>query len=302
MDSIDTEVAFEFPPLFRIFKAGRVERFVGTEIVPPSTDPVTGVQSKDVVISPETGVSARLFLPKTLVPNQKVPLLFYIHGGAFCIESPFSPGYHNHLNSFISKSNAIAVSVNYRLAPEHPVPTGHDDTWKAIQWVASHCNGDGPEPWLNQHADLSRVFMAGDSAGANIANDVAIRAGTIGLAGVNLVGMILIHPFFGNGEPDKLWEFINPTTIGVDDPMLDPRKDPRLAKLGCARVLILIAEKDFLRQRGLGYHEALRKSGWDGAVELVETEGEGHVFHLFNPGCEKAGLLLDKMVSFVNQD
>lgn len=70
MDSTNTQIAFDFSPRFRVLKDGRVERFVGTETVPPSTDPVTGVQSKDVVISPETAVSARLFLPKILDPKQ----------------------------------------------------------------------------------------------------------------------------------------------------------------------------------------------------------------------------------------
>jgi hypothetical protein len=94
MDSSNsTEVAHDHSPFLKIYKDGRIERIVGTEIAPPSLDPQTGVESKDVVISPETGVSARLYIPKTT--PKKLPLLVYFHGGGFCIETAFSPQYHN---------------------------------------------------------------------------------------------------------------------------------------------------------------------------------------------------------------
>jgi hypothetical protein len=44
----------------------------------------------------------------------------------------------------------------------------------------------------------------------------------------------------------------------------------------------------------------LKKSGWSGVVEIVETEGEDHVFHLFNPDCDKAVFMMKQVVSFIN--
>ncbi|KAL6209739.1 hypothetical protein ACLB2K_020679 [Fragaria x ananassa] len=108
MGSISNEIAHEFR-FFRAYKDGRIETFYKTEKIPPSTDSITGVQSKDVVISPE--VSTRIFLPKTHDPTQKLPILFYIHGGGFCLESAFSPIFHKHLTTLAYESNAIAVSV-----------------------------------------------------------------------------------------------------------------------------------------------------------------------------------------------
>lgn len=304
MDSTNTnEVAHDFPPFIRVYKDGRVERLLGTETIPPTTDPITGVQSKDITISQETGVSARIYLPKiTTNSTQKLPLLIYIHGGAFCIESPFSPHYHNHLNLLVSQANVVAVSIHYRRAPEHPLPIAYDDTWEAMQWAFSHKNSDGPEAWLNEQADFDRVFLAGDSAGATIAHNMVRRVGVDGLEGVKIVGIILVHPYFGNNEPSKFLDFIFPTSTGPDDHRIYPAGDSELSRLGCTKVLVFVAEKDGLNGRGKSYHEVLKKSGWDGTVEIVETEGEDHVFHLFNPNCDKADDLVKRMASFVKEN
>ncbi|KAL3597256.1 hypothetical protein D5086_008893 [Populus alba] len=308
MDSSNSnEIVHEFSPFFRIYKNGKVERITADrETVPPSNDPLTGVQTKDTVVSQENSLSVRLFIPKITDPTQKLPLLIYIHGGAFCIESPFSSLYHNYLTDLVHNANVIAVSVQYRRAPEHPLPAAYDDSWAAIQWVASHVNGEGSESWLNEHADFDRTFLAGDSAGANIAHNMAVRAGsTKGLNGVKIVGVVLVHPFFVNNEPDTfspVIEFIFPSVRIYDDPRINPAGagGAELASLGCARVLIFVAGKDRLRDRGVRYYEALKRSGWGGMVEIVETEGEDHVFHLMNPNCAKARVMMEKVVSFIN--
>lgn len=298
------DVAIDFYSLFRIYKDGRVQRFSGTEILPPSPDPQNGtVRSKDIVISPETGLSARLFLPKTAPSDSKLPLLLYLHGGAFCIESPFSPVYHTHVAVLSARANAVALSLHYRRAPENPLPAAFDDAWEAFRWAAGHSDGDGPEEWLNRHADFRRVFFAGDSAGATIAHSVVVRAGlTEGIKELRIAGMVLIHPFFGNEERDKLLEIIFPTSSGTaKDPRLNPGVDPELRRLGCGNVLVFVAEKDRLRERGRSYCEALKKSGWVGKVEIVENQGEKHVFHLLNPGCDNAVALMEKTVSFLKR-
>lgn len=295
------EVAVDFHTLFRIFKDGRIERFAGTEILPPSPDPQDGVvRSKDVVISPETGLSARLFLPKSA---GKLPFLLYIHGGAFCIETPFSPNYHNHVAALAAQANVVALSLHYRRPPEHPLPAAYDDAWEALNWAVAHSGGDGPEEWLNHHADFQRVFVAGDSAGSNIASTVVVRVGSEGVSsGARVIGMVLFHPYFHSGEPNKLLDIIFPTSSGAADPRLNPAgADPKeLAKLGCGNVLIFVAAKDWLKDRGWTYYEAVKKSGWIGKVEIVESEDEDHVFHLINPACGKAVELINKTVSFLN--
>lgn len=302
MDPTTDQIAFDFPQLFRIYKSGRAERFSGTDVTPTSTDPQTGVQSKDVLISPESALSARIFLPRVTDPTRKLPLLIFIHGGAFCAESPYSPLYHNHVSALAAEANVVALSVDYRRAPEHPLPIAYDDAWEAALWAAAHYGGDGPEAWLKDHADFGKVFVAGDSAGANIAHYVVRRAGVDSLGQVKIIGLVAFHPFFSNDVPDRLLEIIFPTNDGPADPRLNPGSDPRLASLGCEKVLILVAEKDFLKDRGWAYYEAVKKSGWSGKLEIEETEGEDHVFHLRNPICDKAVALMNKVVSFLKEE
>ncbi|KAI4298443.1 hypothetical protein L6164_032002 [Bauhinia variegata] len=305
------QVIHDFSPFFKVYEDGRIEKkkdFLPpghvptgsdpTKPVPPGLDPKTGVQTRDVVVSTQTGVSARIFLPKTTVPGQKLPLLVHYHGGGFCIGSPFDAIIHSFLTSLVTLTNAVAISVDYRLAPEHRLPIAYDDSWAALQWIATHSTGQGPEPWLNEHADLKRVFLVGESSGANIAHYVAVRAGATGLVGLNINGLIIAHPFFGTAEVDGLYKFICPTSSGRDDdPKLNPAVDPDLAKLGCEKVLVCVAEKDRLRERGVAYYETLRSSGWGGTVKLVESKGEEHCFHIFNSS--KAVPLLNEMADFI---
>ncbi|KAF5951712.1 probable carboxylesterase 12 [Camellia sinensis] len=320
MDSNILQLAYDLNPFIRVYKDGKVERLMGTEVVPPSTtDPKTGVHSKDLVISPETGVAARLYKPKTTTTDQKLPLLIYFHGGAFFVQTAFSPTYQTFLNSLSSEANAIVVSVDYRRAPENPLPIGYDDSWEAVKWVASHtsavAHGGGlVEEWLRDYADFERVFFGGDSAGANIAHHMAIRVGLEGLlGGVKLVGIVLTNPYFWGKDPiggegtnmdikalmDEFWIKACPSSSGSDDPMINPVVDPNLARLGCSKVLVCVAEKDVLRDRGWLYCEALGKSGWGGVVEIMESEGEDHVFHLEKPNCEKAMDLVKRVISFM---
>ncbi|OIW07918.1 hypothetical protein TanjilG_20019 [Lupinus angustifolius] len=318
--STDDEVAYDFAPFIKVYKNGRVERLIGEEFIPPSLDPTTNVESKDVVISNEEAISVRLFIPKTILDdssnqNQKLPLFVYFHGGAFCIETPFSPNYHNYLNKVVSKANAIGVSVHYRRAPEHPLPFAYDDSWLALKWVASHLGGNGPDGWLNQHADFENVFFSGDSAGANLAHHMGIRVGLEGLPGVKLEGIVLIHPYFWGVDRigsessqefapkvDQLWRIASPSTSGSDDPLINPDKDPNLVNLGTKRLLVFVAEKDLLKDRGYYYKESLEKREWNGIVNVIETKGEDHVFHLFKPTSEEALTLLNDVVTFIKHD
>lgn len=313
---MSNEVAVDFSPLIKVYKDGRVERLHGTDTVPPSLDPDTGVQSNDVVISPETGLSARLYVPPAAkTSNQSLPLLVYFHGGGFLIETAASPAYQNYLNALAAKANVVVLSVDYRLAPEHPVPAAYDDSWSAFKWIASP---DSEESLPSSLSDRRRVYLAGDSLGANIAHYVALKFGVekgLGGVGVELKGIVLVHPYFWGETPisseadgggigpfvKALWLFACPGSSGLDDPLINPEKDPNLGKLGCGRVLVCVAEKDGLKHRGVYYGDVLRKSGWGGAVEVVETKGEEHVFHLMNPGSDNAAELMSTICGFFNK-
>jgi len=148
MESSKQEVVFELPVRLRVHKDCHVERPRPEDFIPPSTDPITGVSSKNIVVVAESKITARLFLPKITDPNEKLAVLVYFHGGAFVVNTPFTTRFHNLVTIIVSEANVVAVSVDYRKAPEHPIPAAYEDLWAALKWVASHSNEDELESWL----------------------------------------------------------------------------------------------------------------------------------------------------------
>ncbi|KAI4375994.1 hypothetical protein MLD38_013797 [Melastoma candidum] len=125
-------------------------------------------------------------------------------------------------------------------------------------------HGKGPETWINEYADFDRVFLAGASAGATIANNIAVRTGTEELDEMTIEGMVLVHPYFGKqGGLKRLVEHLFPTIYdGGNEARIYPTRDlSRYTRLGCERVAVFVVEKDELKKDGVGYVEALRKSG-----------------------------------------
>lgn len=294
----EEELAHNFPPFFKVHTDGKIERYMTFERSSPGSDPSTGVESKDIMVSSETGVNARLFLPETV--DKKLPLLVHYHGGGFCLGSAMDLAFKVFLSKIVAEANVIAISIDYRLAPENPIPTCHNDAWAAFQWIGSHANGLGPEPWLNNHADFGRVYLIGESAGANIAHYVAVTAGANGLDGVNVIGSMMVHPYFGAAEPDAVYQYMCPTSGGFDsDPILNPAVDPNLVKMKSEKILVLVAENDKLKSRGVYYYEVLGKREWNGKIEFYETLGEDHCFHMFNTKSENVEPLMKKLIDFI---
>uniref|UniRef100_A0A0D9VRK3 Alpha/beta hydrolase fold-3 domain-containing protein n=1 Tax=Leersia perrieri TaxID=77586 RepID=A0A0D9VRK3_9ORYZ len=310
----DTEIAFDFQPYLRQYKSGRVVRYGGEPVVPTGTDPVTGVVSRDVHAG--DGARARVYLPPGAAAdaNAKLPVVVYFHGGAFVTGSPARPLTHAYLNDLVSRSGAIGVSVYYRLAPESPLPAAYDDAWAAVRWAATR--GAGGDTWLLNHANMSRgVFLAGCSAGANIAHEMAVRCAG---AGVALRGLVLVHPYFAGeeaigGETEDLverrrrtWRFTCPDTPGLDDRRLNPFVDGEAraaaAAIPCERVLVCVAEKDYkLKDRGLWYYRELKGSGYGGEVELFESMSVGHAFHFGMLDSRQAVQLQERTVAFIKK-
>lgn len=223
------------------------------------------------------------------------------------------------MNLLVSQAKIVAVSVKYRLAPEHPLPAAYEDCWTALQWVASHSDNSNMErePWLISHGNFNKLYVGGDSAGANIVHNVALRAGAEGLYGdVKILGGFLTQPYFwgsnlaskcgGNPRVETLvteiWMLAYPSAPGgIDNPMINPLADgaPSLSRLGCSRLLVYVAEKDILRNGGILYVDAVKESGWKGEIELFEVEGKDHSFHIFNPEDEEAKIQMQVLASFL---
>lgn len=112
-------------------------------------------------------------------------LIVYFHGGGFVIGSIGLMD--NVARELTYRTDAVVVSVGYRLAPEHPYPAGLDDCEAETRWVLAHARDFGVSP--------RSVAVAGESAGGNLATAVALSARST--AAMSLAGQVLIYPAVG---------------------------------------------------------------------------------------------------------
>ncbi|CAH2050676.1 unnamed protein product [Thlaspi arvense] len=85
---------------------------------------------------------------------------------------------------------------------------------------------------------------------------------------------------------ERTWKLVFPGALeGLDNPMINPFAvgAPKLSGIRCSRILVCVAGKDKLRDRGIRYYEAVKESGWKGNLELYEESEEGHCFYVLNP-------------------
>lgn len=145
---------------------------------PPPDAPVAAVEDR-TIDGPGGPLGLRLYTPEDSAP---FPVVIYCHGGGYVVGDLDTQDMI--ARALCAWSGAIVVSVDYRLAPEHPFPAAPDDTFAALQWVAGHAAEFGGDP--------ARLAVAGDSAGGNLVAAAALRArdqgGPVLRAQVNLYG------------------------------------------------------------------------------------------------------------------
>ncbi|CAH9061928.1 unnamed protein product [Cuscuta epithymum] len=307
----DSQVFASVPPLIYVYKNGTIIRPLDQRKLPASPhDQATGVFSRDITIP--GNIPARIYLPKLQTASEKRPILIWYHGGGFCMGSAFASGDHQFLNILASKAKIVAISVDYRLAPEHLLPAAYDDSWAAVKWVASHAPGStrpgNPDPVLIQHGDFSRIFLGGDSSGANIVHNMIVKTGKEQLPGkdTKIFGGILTHPFFwGSKDGDKEsfgykdWSFVYPAAPGgIDNPLINLFSEP-LSGYRASRIFVSIAELDGLKVKGMDYVKVVNGSGWRGELKVVEVLGVGHSFYLNHIHSTKAYFLTTQIVKFI---
>jgi acetyl esterase len=228
------------------------------------------------------GVPVRMYRPSA---DPVLPVIVYFHGGGWTIGSieQFDPITRQVANA----ANAIVVSVDYRLAPEHPFPAPLDDCWQALVWAAKNAEAFGGDP--------SRLAVMGDSAGGNLAAVCALLARNAG--GPELTRQILVYPvtdcdfdtssYQENGEgylltaEDMRWFFSCYTAAGTSaatDPSdwrISPLRAPDLSEV--APAVVLTAEFDPLRDEGRAYAARLEGAG----VPVVRMPYDGLIHGFF---------------------
>lgn len=197
LDSNPT-VVDECRGVLHIYSDGSIVRSSTPSFNVPVHDDGT-VLWKDVVFDPDHDLHLRLYKPADSSPGSNLPIFYYIHGGGFCIGSRTWPHCQSYCFRLASELRAVIVSPDYRLAPENRLPAAIEDGFMAVKWLQAQAVSHQPDPWLSDVADFGHVFISGDSAGGNMAHNLAVRlgSGSPELAPVRVRGYVLLAPFFG---------------------------------------------------------------------------------------------------------
>lgn len=130
---------------------------------------VPGVRRQSITVAGAAGpLSAHVYTPEGA---EAIPVILYFHGGGWVIAD--ADVYDASARGLAKQAGAIVVSVNYRQAPEHPFPAAWDDGLASYRWVIEHAAELGGDP--------TRLALAGESAGGNLAVATAIAARDLGL-------------------------------------------------------------------------------------------------------------------------
>jgi acetyl esterase len=207
-------------------------------------------------------VSVRLYAPAAAAP---LPIVMYFHGGGWVLGDLNT---HDTLCRRLSfAAGAMVVSVDYRRAPERPYPAALDDCFAATQYVAEHATELG--------GDAGRLLVAGDSAGANLAAAVALKARDEGRPAIH--AQILIYPALeprcdtpsylafaeGHGLTRAAMSWFWGQYLGEERETADAYAAPaRAASLaGLPPTHLLTAEADVLRDEGERFAARLKAAG-----------------------------------------
>lgn len=242
-------------------RRARAARLRGARSVMGHPHPAAPGRTVEMPSPPGAGLIARVYRPST---PELLPLLVYFHGGGFALgDAEQSEWLCSHL---AAGARVAIVSVDYRLAPEHPFPTPMTDSYAAMCWIAEHAELYGADP--------TRLIVAGDSAGGNLAAVCALRARDE--AGPSIAAQVLIYPVaeLVAGFPSETTHanaFILTTAAikrfsavylaGADG--THPHASPLRAAdhSGLPAALVQTAEADPLRDNGQAYADALAVAG-----------------------------------------
>lgn len=241
------------------------------------TEEVAKIENRTIP-GPAGAIPVRIYTPEGEAP---FPALIYFHGGGWVIgeldvvDVP--------CRALANQAGCVVVSVDYRMAPEHPFPAAVEDSYAATKWVAEHGAEIGVDP--------SRIAVGGDSAGGNLAAVVSQMARE--QDGPKLVYQVMIYPvtdatistpsYEENADgylltkAGMVWFYSHYMREDTD------RKDTRLSPFwaenlqGLPPALVITAEFDPLRDEGEAYAAKLKAAG----VAVKQTRYDGMIHGFF---------------------
>ncbi|HJV27637.1 MAG TPA: alpha/beta hydrolase [Aromatoleum sp.] len=241
---------------------------------PPVDVPLSAVENRTL-----TGAAGplpcRLYRPQAIGP---LPVTVFFHGGGFV-----SCGLDTHdtlCRYLAARSGSLVVSVDYRLAPEHRFPAPVDDAVAAVRWVHDHADEIG--------AEATRIVVAGDSAGGNLA---AAAAKVLRDGGPAICHQLLLYPVIDSAcDSASFRELAQAPMLTAEMmrwfwrhylPDAAAGNDPRASLLngnlaGLPPAIVITAEEDPLRDEGEAYARAMEDAGV--RVTLCRWGGQFHGF------------------------
>jgi len=239
------------------------------------------------------GVPVRIYRPSS---SKTLPCVMYFHGGGWVIGNLDS---HDTLCRHIAEhSDCVVISVDYRLAPEHKYPDAIDDCYLATSYAAQHAT--------ELEIDGSRLVVAGDSAGGNLAAAVSLKArdetANAG-SGPNISLQVLIYPAieadfttssyhdfaegFGLTAETMQWMWEQYwTESNPHDKKYVVLTENDLS--GLPKTHMITAEYDVLRDEGEAFADKLKAAGVDITMKRYDGMLHGfiHFSALFDVGLE----------------
>ncbi len=239
------------------------------------------VDTEDRSIDGPAGpIPIRIYRPPT--ERETLPVLIFLHGGGWSVGDLDT--YDGDARNHAVGADAVVVSVEYRLAPEHPYPAAVEDAWAATQWVAEHADEFGGES--------DRLAVAGDSAGGNLAAVVAQLARDAGGPAIRF--QLLWYPattwdtslpsFTENANAPLLGDaaakgfsrwYLGDFDLSDLPATLAPARARELTGLPAA--YIAVAGHDPLRDDGARYAELLAAAGVPVELHNAETLIHGYL-------------------------
>jgi acetyl esterase len=224
-------------------------------------------------------IAIRIYTPEGSGPH---PFYLDIHGGGWWMGDGFL--FHESLRAFSSQADAIVVSVDYRLAPEHPYPTPLDDCDTALAWILEFGESIGGDP--------TRIAVGGGSAGGNLAAALTLRTRDRG--GPRFAMQYLLVPatdlsgtrgWFSYDEVGEGYVITVSSIEGMIDAYVPNTRDRWNAYVspllegdlsGLPPAFVVTAQFDPLRDQGEAYAGRLENAGVP--VVLHREEGALHGF------------------------
>lgn len=243
------------------------------------------VQDRVLNIGPTGSTNVRIYRPRGV--TGALPVVIYTHGGGWVLGDADT---HDRLvRELAVGANAVVVFVDYARSPEHRYPVAVEQSYATLAYVAAHADEFG--------ADASRIAIAGDSVGGNMATVVALMAKE--RKGPQLSAQLLFYPVtdasmatqsysdFGQGpwltKPAMawFWDQYLPDAAKRADIHVSPINASADQLKGLPQTLLLTDENDVLRDEGEAYGRNLAAAGVP--VTSVRYNGTIHDFMLLNP-------------------